>query len=195
LSDGEIVPTSTLPVDLVYFKGETNDLVNNLYWLTASEMNSDYFDILRSTNGIDFEIIGTQKAAGFSQDFIQYKFDDLHPTDGINYYKLIQYDFDGSTESSEIFALKNASNVQFLKTYPVPTSDQLNVTFSSINGGVYYLKLLTMDGKELYSALLPTMIGDNLFRLNMTAYPAGSYVVQIKDELGESHSSTVVRSN
>jgi hypothetical protein len=32
------------------------------------------------------------------------------------------------------------------------------------------------------------MIGDNLFRLNMTAYPAGSYVVQIKDELGESHS-------
>jgi hypothetical protein len=195
LSDGEIVPTATLPVELVYFKGESGDLVNHLYWLTASEVNSNYFDILRSSNGIDFEIIGNHKAAGYSQDFIQYKFDDLSPLEGINYYKLIEYDFDGSKQSSEIVALVGSSNkIEYLKTYPVPTSDQLNVVFSSLNGGIYYLKLLTMDGKEVYTALLPTMIGDNQFKLNLGSYPAGSYIVKVTDSAGESHSSTVVKS-
>jgi hypothetical protein len=158
-------------------------------------VNSNYFDILRSSNGIDFEIIGNHKAAGYSQDFIEYKFDDLSPLEGINYYKLIEYDFDGSKQSSEIVALVGSSNkIEYLKTYPVPTSDQLNVVFSSLNGGIYYLKLLTMDGKEVYTALLPTMIGDNQFKLNLGSYPAGSYIVKVTDSAGESHSSTVVKS-
>jgi len=196
LSDGEIVPTATLPVELVYFKGESGDLVNHLYWLTASEVNSNYFDILRSSNGIDFEIIGNHKAAGYSQDFIQYKFDDLSPLEGINYYKLIEYDFDGSKQSSEIVALVGSSNkIEYLKTYPVPTSDQLNVVFSSLNGGIYYLKVYTMEGKELYTALVPTMVGENAFKLYLGAYPEGTYIVKLTDNMGQVHSSTVARSN
>lgn len=95
----------------------------------------------------------------------------------------------------DIVALVGSSNkIEYLKTYPVPTSDQLNVVFSSLNGGIYYLKLLTMDGKEVYTALLPTMIGDNQFKLNLGSYPAGSYIVKVTDSAGESHSSTVVKS-
>ncbi len=196
LSTGEIVPTATLPVELVYFNGESSGTSNHLHWLTASEVNSDYFDVLRSSNAIDFEIIGKQKAAGNSYDFIQYNFDDLNPLKGVNYYKLIEYDFDGSKQNSEIIALKNSSDtIQFLKTYPVPASDQLNVFFSSMNGGMCYLKLLSLEGKELYTAMVTTMIGDNAFKLNLGSYPAGSYIIQLTDSLGERHSSNVVRSN
>jgi hypothetical protein len=54
-----------LPVELLSFAGKNIDpKTNHLTWETATEINSDYFQIERSTDADHFEKIGQIKAAG-----------------------------------------------------------------------------------------------------------------------------------
>src|SRR5205823_3559365 len=47
-----------LPIRIIFFKGKTCSYRQTcLTWATASEKNSSYFEISRSENGVDFEII------------------------------------------------------------------------------------------------------------------------------------------
>ena len=81
---GTISGNNSLPVELVNFntfKEETNTLIN---WETAAEVNSDYFSVLRSSNGVDFEEIGQRAAAGVSNDYLEYSFIDKDPFNGTN---------------------------------------------------------------------------------------------------------------
>lgn len=90
----EIV-NSPLPVELLYFEGTKYPTFNLLKWSTASERNSDYFSIEVSTDGLTWKKIGEKKAAGNSNTKIDYSYTHSFDNHDINYYKLLQYDYDG----------------------------------------------------------------------------------------------------
>ncbi len=75
--------------------------VVDLFWITESENNNDYFDVERSIDGIDFKKIGTVKGAGNTDHQTQYFTMDEDPFTGVNYYRLKQVDFNGEFEYSE----------------------------------------------------------------------------------------------
>lgn len=86
-----------LPVEMISFEGFSTDKGNTLVWKTASEHNSDYYWIERSTTGefTEKSIIGQKLAAGNSNTEMTYTFidNDFDPT--INYYQITQVDIDG----------------------------------------------------------------------------------------------------
>lgn len=84
-----------LPVELLYFEGEANPTFNYLKWATASEQNSSYFDIEKSTDGEIWRTIGQEQAAGNSTEKINYSYVDNIDQFTLHYYKLVQYDIDG----------------------------------------------------------------------------------------------------
>ena len=84
-----------LPIVLNYFDGISYPLFNVLRWSTESEKNSDYFLIQRSSDGNEWRNIITTKAAGNSNEKINYSHIDSYMNNGYVYYKLIQYDIDG----------------------------------------------------------------------------------------------------
>jgi len=112
LSDGG--SCDPLPIELLYFdaKIKNNKVICN--WITATEINTDYFVIQRTINGIDFEDVGIIKAAGNSFNNISYEFEDPSPLDGISYYRLKQYDLDGKNEAFGLVEVKH--NVLNIKT-------------------------------------------------------------------------------
>ena len=87
---------SPLPVELLSFTARPlqNEFVK-CEWQTASEINSDYFLVQRSIDAINFEIVGSVSAAGYSNSILEYEFDDHEPYDGVSYYRLQQFDRDG----------------------------------------------------------------------------------------------------
>jgi hypothetical protein len=103
-----IVP---LPVELLYFEGEPYPTFNKINWTTASEHNSDYFEIYESLDGINWELVSTEEAAGFSNQIINYSqlvsFDEF----GIHYYRLKQIDFDGNHKTYGPIAINNPNMV------------------------------------------------------------------------------------
>jgi hypothetical protein len=118
-----------LPVQLTSFEAMvTGDRKVLLQWTTASELNSDYFEVQRSTDAIHFERITTVDAAGFSVNTLQYHLKDESPLNGISYYRLKQVDFDGTYEYSNIRSVRLQSANATVTVYPVPVQDVLYIS-------------------------------------------------------------------
>lgn len=117
-----------LPVEMLYFNVTANLLANNVKidWATATEINSSHFEIERSLDALNWEKIGTQKAAGNSNDLNTYLSFDNNPLNGLSYYRLKQVDYDGAFEYSEIRSVKFDKNLaNNYVIYPNPTTDKI----------------------------------------------------------------------
>ncbi|MBK6829176.1 MAG: hypothetical protein IPG86_21045 [Chitinophagaceae bacterium] len=58
-----VIPPIVLPVKLITFTGKLTGGKTVLFWETSQELNSDYFDVERSTDGVNYQKKGTVKAA------------------------------------------------------------------------------------------------------------------------------------
>jgi len=88
-----------LPVELLSFEGEVQENGNYLKWITATEINNDYFTLERSNDGgQNFAKIGNAiKGAGTTPSQNKYDLLDREAPAGTSIYKLSQTDFDGTT--------------------------------------------------------------------------------------------------
>jgi hypothetical protein len=79
----------------------TATLVNNssqvnIQWITKDEVNNALFDLQRSTNAFDYELISEMPGKGTDSATNQYSFVDTHPLTGVSYYRLKQVNEDGT---------------------------------------------------------------------------------------------------
>jgi hypothetical protein len=145
--------TGVLPVDLISFdaKKELNKV--NINWLTASEVNNDKFEILKSNNGKDFTLLATVKAKGASS----YTVVDNFPFNGSNYYKLLQYDLNGKVNEKGIrainFDLGNQKDVSTIFPNPIASSGSATIKFKT-NLKPKKLSLISSQGQVVYTELL-----------------------------------------
>ena len=109
-----------LPVELISFEAKLIDNQSvRLDWATASEIDNDFFEIQKSVDGINFEAIGKVNSQGDGNSQQAYQAYDERPSQGTNYYRLKQVDFDGKFEYSNIrvVTLDEVAQVSF---YPNP---------------------------------------------------------------------------
>ena len=98
ISQFTIKGTLILPIELISFNCDVVDNNILLSWLTATEINNDYFIIEHSIDGFNWYSLQTIKAAGNSNNVLEYSFMHYFPDNKINYYRLRQIDFDGNSE-------------------------------------------------------------------------------------------------
>jgi hypothetical protein len=118
-----------LPIELIDFTVKEDNGHALLQWSTASELNNDVFLLLRTTDGIEYEMVGTVSGAGNSSTVLNYSFRDRNPLKGLSYYKLRQVDFDGTAMDSEPVAYTNDASGGF-QLFPNPTSRELTLILS-----------------------------------------------------------------
>ncbi len=119
-----------LPIELISFTGENHQDRNELRWITASEINNDYFEIEKSSNGYTFENIGIVKSKGFSDHILKYEFTDESPLTGLNYYRLKQVDVNGEFTYSKTIVIKASTNLAISVT-PNPFINFITIEFRS----------------------------------------------------------------
>lgn len=97
-----------LPVELSQFDVQSNVGYNLVTWTTLSETDNHFFSIERSIDAMTFQEIGRVSGAGNSSSAIHYEFQDpLFEREAINYYRIRQVDYSGSSEYSPIVAVHN----------------------------------------------------------------------------------------
>lgn len=144
---------TVLPIELLFFRGNSTKESVSLSWATASEENFNYFEIERAAQGTSFEIIGEIEGDGNSFTRLDYSFEDNIPEIGLNYYRLKSIDFDGTFEYSEVILVKFASNVK-LVVFPNPTLGAISVRTSiPTTNGLNY-KITNQYGVEVLSGYL-----------------------------------------
>jgi hypothetical protein len=173
-------PTSTLPVKLLSFSGTKENKKVELNWSTASEINSDYFQIMRSSDGIHFEKIAKEDALGNSSILRNYTIIDDSPAAGVNYYKLVEYDRDGATQESKVVSVNYENDLDLIiQTYPNPSAGKTVLYFNSAKGGMYSLSVSNINGDMLYLARIMGIPGENKFTLSLEDLSSGQYFINL----------------
>ncbi|MGI4866841.1 MAG: FG-GAP-like repeat-containing protein [Janthinobacterium lividum] len=143
-----------LPVVLTSFTGQALAAGNVLRWATASEANSDRFEVERSADGQEFVKIGQQAASGTTNASHTYQFTDAAAPAAISYYRLRQVDFDGTTSYSPVVTLAASASAPTAAkpvAYPTIFTNELNVTLPGTEAQAATVALLTADGRPVYS--------------------------------------------
>ena len=121
-------PASPLPVELVTFVAELENDINVIEWSTASEWNSDYFNVEWSDDTENWRTISTTPAAGYSNQLIHYVYYDCFPQPIINYYRLVQFDFDGESETFGPIVVDNRKQEKRILRYVSLSGQEIDPT-------------------------------------------------------------------
>lgn len=169
---------SVLPVELISFTGKERGTVNILEWATASELNNDFFEVQRSTNGRDFETIESVKGNGTLNTVSNYRFIDEKPAT-VCYYRLQQVDFDGKSELSNIVTIKRDLLKDDAKLFPSPVKDVLTINYQATANKELTMSVIDMTGRVLISKLVDAVEGSNEFNLDLVNLPTGTYMTRL----------------
>jgi len=170
-----------LPISLLSFYGKSMGDYNQIYWSTATEENTDYFEVERSENpNEDFISIGRTEAAGNSNTRIDYELKDLFPLENA-YYRLKTVDFDGTITYSEIiFIGKEAEALTILNVYPIPTANNVTIVFSSDENAVAKFTIIDMNARLIRKESHFLIKGLNRLTYNIESFESGSYYIIIE---------------
>jgi hypothetical protein len=167
-----------LPVSLLYFTGEKiSDDAASLHWATATEHNNQYFGVMRSRDGINFEEIGRVTGAGTSESEHEYSFIDNTPNAGVNYYYLKQTDTDGKVNPTNIISLTFGKKFD-IKAYPNPIQSNFFVDVYTETSEDAVLEVLDMTGRCLYKNTAPMERGLNSLSVPTESWTPGNYVLK-----------------
>lgn len=77
-----------LPMRFLQFSGREDQGIHKLTWKVADEEPGNYYQVERSSDGVNFETIGPLFSTNTSHATHEYTHDDHRPLEGINYYRI-----------------------------------------------------------------------------------------------------------
>ena len=165
-----------LPVELLSFDLSQKENSVLLKWTTASEINSDYFDIEKSQDAINFQTIGRVTAAGNSNVLINYEFKDNDAKAGVFYYRLACYDYDGTKTYSGILSTKNGAQY-FDAGTPYSNGNYLNIPLTSSSSSKIGIEIYDIKGSLIYATDKPVGKGKQSVRILRTDVDASGILI------------------
>jgi hypothetical protein len=185
---------NALPVELVSFNGVCNEGVVDLVWQTASEQNSEDFEVAYSRDGVDWKTIHTEPAAGFSNTLITYNYTHEGAVSGNNYYRLTQSDIDGASVVYDNLILNancQTTSEGYFSVFPNPSSGSLSIVSNNIDSdNAAQIKILDTKGNLIITRSLTIFKGINIHNLKLNLKP-GIYYLKFESENGYMRSEKI----
>jgi hypothetical protein len=163
---------STTPVTFDAFTARANGEVNELNWATSAEVDNKGFHIEKSSDGVNWNVIGFEKSSGSNNG--NYKYIDTKPYD-VTYYRLQQEDNGGRSNLSRIVKVLNGKKAT-IKIYPSVAKNNITLQVPSA---------LVNKQAIVYNnvgAIVATYAINNISKeINVSALASGMYVIKIQD--------------
>lgn len=174
-----------LPLDLHSFEVKRQNKEALVAWLTSNEQDVDHFEVERSANGVDFDLIGQVYAKNGQKDETNYyQLIDKNPAIGQSYYRIRIVEQDGSSALSPVKALTfendQASN---LAIQPNPFQNELTVSFVSPLETATKILVYNSVGRLVYQQEWTVQAGINSLNINPEQeWAKGAYILQLQNE-------------
>lgn len=173
-----------LPIELISFSAKAVEEKVLLSWQTLTEVNNDYMAIEHSLEGKDFKEIGLVKGAGTTFEPQSYTLWDVRPNPGINYYRLRQVDYDGTTTYSDMVSVIFDGKGWGVKVFPSLAQDFVTVQLDQATAADGVVRIFDLNGQLRQQQVLAEgslSLGINIAHLN-----PGQFIVQIERAEGVS---------
>lgn len=173
---------SPLPIELTAFAAVCDNSSVILNWSTASEINNERFVLERSDNLADWKIVGETPGAGNSNQPRSYQFADERPLNGLSYYRLTQYDYDGASETFSPASVLCQSNDagNSLSVHPNPADDRFTVSLQLASAcSDCVLEITDLSGKRILSRKIALAEGKQEFTFDRSLMASGQYLIRV----------------
>ena len=155
--------TGTLPLTLLSLTGTATNSGILLQWKTSNEINTAFFDIEKSTDGIDFNAMGKVYASSINSVENTYRYLEKNLPNGIYYFRLKMVDKDGRFTYSPVISV-TLRNTKQLLVYPTVTNSFINIT---LGNEIYLYNSAGSFMKRIYNGLN-----------NISDLPNGLYILR-----------------
>ncbi len=185
---GRFVWDIPLSIELISFSAQEIDYSSvQLDWSTASEIDNAYFILEHSLNGTDFTEIGQVAGNGTNDEMSLYSFLHESVNYGTHYYRLVQYDFSGSSSTSEIISITLRNDEQVLQNvYPNPVNKGQNIQLNmfTASGEDVHVSIVDMMGRDLYRDTKTLNSGESQIDIPTSSLSPGVFVLVIENQEG-----------
>jgi len=185
-SNGKVVVLSgppafycgVLPLVLTNFNAAVNNGYVDLNWHIENEINFSYFEIEYSTDGINFNRIGT---VDYIKNVPYYQFNNVSAKPGINFYRLQLFDIDGKYTYSNILPVNiTSSNENKLIIYPNPATSYLSIELNSDTRQQINIIIFDNVGRQQISKNVLAETGNNYISIpDVSNLPSGIYIIKV----------------
>ncbi|RMF26577.1 MAG: hypothetical protein D6765_08695, partial [Bacteroidetes bacterium] len=148
--------TTLLPVELSAFHAAALPHGIELNWETQSEKNNRGFEVQRAPDARSWKTLTFIHGQGTTLEPQSYRFLDERPLTGLNYYRLVQLDEDGTLHPSFVLAVEwRPLEAPPLLLFPNPCSGELFLQWNSPPPGPLTLHVYTLEGQLLWTERFP----------------------------------------
>ena len=175
-----------LPIELLSFIADwksTDYEIVELKWSTASEVNNDYFEVQRSTDGMNFLTLDTVDGSGNSNSMINYSYDDIHPEyNSSSYYRLKQVDFDGNYSYSNIEIVTHSTDSNIIIVFPNPSTDYFSIFSPLFTDNNFTIAIYNMAGQIVHKSNVYANKSVTTNSIDVSDFSSGTYILEISSE-------------
>jgi hypothetical protein len=154
-------------------------------WTMIPTINDNYFTVERSVNGVDFNKIGTIKAAPASNTASEYLFTDIRPVAyGITYYRIKHFTNDGQFVQYPATAVstrsRNIEDIAIEDVAPLPFTSSFDITYTTSGTGEVLMKIIDKNGTICATEKMKAVKGKNIYAFrNAVKLNSGIYTLNL----------------
>lgn len=150
-----------------------------LNWVTNTEDHNDYFEVERSVDAINFEVMEAINSVGTARTPTYYQQMDYNPIPGLNYYRIKQYANDGSAVYSAVEMVMNPIDTEIFNVFPNPASNEIYVSLKADQGATAVIRMYNVKGQLVLEQQIGR-IPDGPFRIDLGNFRNGIYTLSLK---------------
>lgn len=155
-------------------------------WSTSTEINNDRFEVERSSDGRDWQLIATVKGRGYSNTLATYEIYDAKPEIGRNLYRIRQVDTDGRSSYSITVSVQVKADGTTVSLLNNPVANKITLDFLSESRSNIRVRMVDMSGRLVSTKALFVQSGAQRLQVDIPAGTAsGLYILQLTDEHGQ----------
>ena len=182
-----------LPVNFIDIAASRNNGIVVIKWVVASQEAIASYSVEKSTNGVTFNTVATQKAATINS----YKIEDskLPSGDGCLYYRIKSISNDGKVAYSKVMIPIDCCSIHSpeFTIYPNPVKDKFNLNVSSNSTRNYKLYIATVQGKQIFSGSATATPNNLQSTINVKKLSSGIYLLKLIDDKGVVYTEQFVK--
>ncbi|MEM9837074.1 MAG: T9SS type A sorting domain-containing protein [Bacteroidota bacterium] len=172
---------SILAVEWDEYEVQSTNCTATIRWQTTQETNNDYFVIQKSQDGEHFQTVTTIDGTNANEG-ARYIYQDTQVNSGHYYYRILQYDFDGSQTTLGVRQLRVVCDqtTTLLRIYPNPAHQLLRVQSNVPSSG--QIQVFDLTGRLLLKQKHERL---DQIELPVAHLKSGAYVLELRPRRGQ----------
>lgn len=175
-----VLVNSSMPLPVTFSVLDLSSTGSNLLvnWSTSSEVNNDYFEVMVSKDGTNFESMAVVKGNGTTRTSNNYVVNLEELESGTYYVKIKQTDFNGSWEESWIETLEIDNNGFSLYPNIAQIGEQISLLVPDVKEEML-VTLTDVNGISIELSEKEFTMNDTGFVLETNQLSSGAYILKI----------------